>query len=233
MRNNKVLKTREISTEEQLPSSHINIMDLPPEVMLEIFSLLSMRDLWECVVPVCEKWGIIARHPSIWKEFLLDDDIPKSSALEILHAAPLLRRLSLKDRRDTDAILQQVCESNRNIETLEMDNCRGSVETHELNGDILVRILIECPKLCCLNIERTLVNSCEFFTVLASLDERMKSFRILEGTREGMLCYLKGRSQLPVQQRGFLNEECKEVEEMIGVMSGNSGINSWEFVFTN
>jgi hypothetical protein len=114
-----------------------------------------------------------------------------------------------------------------------MEECRGSVKTLEVNGDILVRILDECPKLCCLNIEDTLVNSCKFFTVLASLDDRMKSFKILRASKKGMLCYLKGRSKLPVQQRGMLNEECKEVEEMISVISGDYNTAVWDFSISN
>jgi hypothetical protein len=120
----RVLEAREISTERELVSSQANITDLPPELMLEIFSRLSVRDLCQCVAPVCKEWRILARHPSLRKELSFGKDVSTSDVLRMLYVSPLLRKLSLTDRNDTDAILQQVCESNRNLETLEMTRCR-------------------------------------------------------------------------------------------------------------
>jgi hypothetical protein len=129
MSREQVLKTGEIRTDGELHSSQTNLTDLPPELMLLIFSLLSVRDQCQCVAPVCKKWNILARHPSLRKELSLDKDVSTSHVGKLLHESPLLRRLSLKGRRDTDAILRRVCSSTRHIETLEIVRCRGTEET--------------------------------------------------------------------------------------------------------
>jgi hypothetical protein len=209
-----------------------NIMDLPPELMLQIFSYLSLRDICQSVAPVCTKWSILARHPCLRQVLYFYEDISTSNALKLLRGSPLLRRLRLRGRRDSDAILQQVFESNRLIETIEMIRCRGSVNTFEVNGDILGKIIEECTKFS-LYIVGTNVKSVEFYTLLGRLDNRMTSFFFGNTTKEEMLCYLKARAQLPMKQKGILNGESKDVKEIIDTIVQNSDVNSWTFTFTD
>ncbi|PNF20017.1 hypothetical protein B7P43_G06630 [Cryptotermes secundus] len=178
MHRKQVPKTRRISTGRKLRSTRTNIVDLPPELQLEIFSRLSMRDLYQRVAPVCKKWRILARHPSLRKELLLGKDISKSSALQLLQESPQLGRLSLRGRSDTDAILRRVRRSNRHIETLEIVECRGSMGRCHINGEILKRIVEVCPKLCRLYLRAMLVKSCNLCSLFACLDDRMESSRI-------------------------------------------------------
>jgi hypothetical protein len=98
VRRNKVLKRRTIYTGRNLHSSRVHIMDLPPEVMLEIFSRLSVRELDQCVTLVCKKWSILARHPSLRKELSFGKDISTSNVHKILRSSPLLHRLSLNGK---------------------------------------------------------------------------------------------------------------------------------------
>jgi hypothetical protein len=77
----KVQKTGTIYTGRELCSSRIDITDLPPEMMLQIFSWLSVRDRCQCVAPLCKKWSILARHPFLWKELSFGKDISKSNVL--------------------------------------------------------------------------------------------------------------------------------------------------------
>jgi hypothetical protein len=217
--------TRSMRRKQQDPETRetrtggTNIMDLPPEVQLQIFSRLSVRDLCQGVAPVCRKWSILARHPSFRKELSFGKDISRSSALKLLHESPLLRRLRLYGRLDTDAILRRVCRSNRHIETLEMVECRGAMKRSDVNGDILARILDDCPKLCRLELQGTLVKSLEFYRLLAYLCHRVSHITIRDATMRGMLCYLRTRAQLPVQRTGTLNGKLKDVDEMISVLS--------------
>jgi hypothetical protein len=196
VRRRKVLKTRTTYTGTKLRESPTNITDLPPELMLNIFSRLSAKDLCQCVAPVCKKWSILARHPSLRKDLSFGKDISKSDVLRLLNESPLLRRLSLKDRRDTDAILRRVCRSNRQIQTLEMEGCRGSVRRREVNGEILTRILEGCPKLCNLRLTETVVNNLDFYRTLARLGDRMRQSRIRRATIAGMICYLRTYAEL-------------------------------------
>jgi hypothetical protein len=227
MSREKALETITTYPERNLHDSQVDITDLPSELMLEIFSGLSVRDLCQCVAPVCKEWSILARHPSLWKELSFGKGISKSNVLKILRESPLLRKLSLKGRRDTDAILRRVCRSNRHIETLKILGCRGSVRRREVNGIILTGILKGCPKLCHLLLKGTLVKSVEFYRTLARLGDHTKSFKILGATKAGMLCFLRTRAKLHHRHSALLNGERRDVRDIIQLMSRNSAAVKW------
>jgi hypothetical protein len=189
-------------------------------MMLQIFSWLSVRDRCQCVAPVCKKWSILARHPFLWKELSFSKDISKSTVLKLLHKSPLLRRLSLKDRRDTDAILRRVCKSNRRIETLEMEGCRGSAKRREVNGEILSRTLEGCPKFCNLGVVGTEIKNFEFYRLIARY--RTLCFEISNASNETVLCYLKEIARVQnVLILLLLNGIIIEIEELIAILSQN------------
>jgi hypothetical protein len=192
MNREQVMKTREISTERELLSSQTNIMDLPPELMLEIFSQLSVRELDQCVAPVCKKWSILARHPSVRKDLSIDKDMSTSNTRELLRSSPLLLKLRLKDRNDTDAILRRVCRSNRRIETLEMEGCQGSPRRLEVSGRIVSRILDCCPKLSNLDVVGTEIRSHERYSLFARLHQKL-FFELSRVSDDTMICYLRER----------------------------------------
>jgi hypothetical protein len=103
---------------------------------------------------------------------------------------------------------------------------------YEVNGKILKMILEGCPKLCDLDLVDTLVKTCEFYRLLGSLDGRLKSFRIDDATKRGVRCYLETRTQLLLEQKGILNGECKNVEDMIAMLAKKTKISVWNFTFT-
>jgi hypothetical protein len=134
------------------------------------------------------KWSILARHPFLRKELSFSDkDISISNARKLLRSSPLLRRLSLKGRHDTNAILRRVRRSNRLIEEIKLVGCRGSTRRCQVNGEILMRVLEGSPKLCNFAIMDTLVTSLEFYRLLARLGDGTVSFTILSAAREGLL----------------------------------------------
>jgi hypothetical protein len=228
-----LLKPRAACTGKNLRSTRTNIMDLPPELMLQIFSHLSLRDLCQRVAPVCTKWAILARHPSLRKELSFGEDISTSNARKLLRSSPLLRRLTLWDRYDSDAILRRVRRSNRRIESIEMVGCRGSARRREVNGRILSRILKGSPRLCRLDLRGTLVTSLEFYRLLGRVDDRMKSFRILSATKEGMVCYLKTRAQVHQKRKGSLNGQIRDVEKIVTMMADGSNTTKWNLILND
>jgi hypothetical protein len=228
------MEMREKDTRRKLRCSPANITNLPPELLLEIFSWLSVRDICQRVAPVCRMWGILARHPCLWTELTFSDkDIPASDVCKLLSKSRLLRTLSLRGRHDSDVILREVCESNRLIEELKMESCRGSMRTREVNGNILKRILEDCPKLCNLCLADTLVKNCEFYRLLGLLNDRLKYFRIDDATEEGVRCYLETRTQLHLQRKGILNGESKDVEDMVAMLSQQPNFGVWNIIFTD
>jgi hypothetical protein len=222
MSREQVLKTREISTEREIHSSQTNITDLPLELMLQIFSLLSLRDLCQCVAPVCKKWSILARIPSLRKELSFGKDVSISHVRRFLQESPLLRRLGLKDRRDTDAILRRVRRSNRHIETLEMLRCRGSARRREVNGEILTRVLDSCPEFSNLDVSDAEFRSFELYKFLGRVD-RPTSFQVSNPSVETVLFILKESTRVQNVRRVCLwNGENKKIEEVIALLSPNS-----------
>jgi hypothetical protein len=102
-----------------------NINDLPPELLLLISSGISVRDLCIIIAPVCTRWRLLAKHPSLWTELsFVGNHVSTQQASELLHASPILKELALTDRYDSDAILQEVCTSNQRIQTIEVKGCR-------------------------------------------------------------------------------------------------------------
>jgi hypothetical protein len=101
------------------------------------------------------------------------------------------------------------------------------MKKHEVSGDILKRILEVCPRLCHLEIRNTLVKSHEFYRALGRLDDRMKSFRILSATSEGILCYLETRTQVHQKQKAVLNKEVLHVEDVKFLISENPHSTEW------
>jgi hypothetical protein len=159
-------------TRRTLRTSGNRITDLPPEMLLHIFSLLSSRDICERVAPVCKQWNILSRHPCVRKDLLLyGDHISTSEACGLLRRRPQLRSLTLKARHDTDAILEQVCKTNRLIEKIEIDECRGSEETLEVNAQILAKTL----EICTGRVPGWTMNVGSFTQLLASLMTTRKS----------------------------------------------------------
>jgi hypothetical protein len=229
----RVMETRANDNGKQLQSSPTNITDLPPELLLEIFSWLSVREICQRVAPVCKKWNILARHQSLRMELSFSyNDISTSNVCKLLRRSPRLRRLSLKDRHDTDAILRQVCKSNRHLETLKMESCQGSMRIYKVDGNILMKILEGCPKLCNLDLIDTVVETCEFYRLLGRLDDRLKSFSIDDAYEEGVRCYLETRNQLLLQRKGLLNGESKDVEDMLALLTEKPKIEIWNITFT-
>jgi hypothetical protein len=213
---------------KQLRRTRTNIGDLPPEMLLEIFSWLGAIDVHQGVALVCKKWCLLARHPLFLKDLSFNGRaITTYKICELLRCASLLRRLSLCGRCDTDAILQQVCKSNRLIEVIEIERCRGSAKTAQLNGDILKKILQVCPRLSCLSILGPLVSSCDFYRVLARTDDRMESFSISNATTEGILCYLETRAQFHRKQSAMLNKELRPVDEIKDMLSQSPDNSAW------
>lgn len=82
---------------------------LPDEILLLIFSFLSMADLQYSVIPVCTKWEAVATSSSLWHTIKVGPVIPKHILLTWLDtAAHKLLHFRLKGRNDAEEILRKV-----------------------------------------------------------------------------------------------------------------------------
>jgi hypothetical protein len=160
-------------------------MILPPELLLKIHSWLSVRNLWHSAAPVSTKWSILAKHTFFWKEMssFSDKEMVASHALicKLLCGSPLLRRLILRDRHESVAILWQDSWSNQCTETAEMEACRGSLKKHNASWKLLNRILRFA--LNCVTVKW------EFYWLLGHLERCTKSINIGSMTRKYVVCF--------------------------------------------
>lgn len=199
-----------------LRSSRTRITDLPPEMLLEIFSWLSIVDICERVAPVCEQWNILSRHPYLRKELSLSGEhISTARAYELLRSSPHLRSLCLRRRHDTDAILQQLCKSNRRIEKIDIDECRGSEQTLEVNVQILAMTLEVCTG----SVSWLDDGHWEFYRTPGRFVDGTKVFRFLSAEENGDTCHLERRIEVREGYRVIPNNDVRYVEKIKGLMS--------------
>ncbi|KAF2367798.1 F-box domain [Trinorchestia longiramus] len=60
--------------ELQADESHPNILDLPDEVMVEIFSYITPQELHKSMAAVCRRWEQVAYEPSLWRNLSVQDE---------------------------------------------------------------------------------------------------------------------------------------------------------------
>lgn len=142
------------------------INDLPPEVLLQIFSLVPKEDLHFRVRLVCKHWKSIASDPMLWKMINASEDVPTKTLSSWIRSAPLLRTLSIRNRNDANKIISDVASHAKHLERLEMANCWGSGQSATIYGKGMCRLLKRCPNLCNFKFSRIRFLSCKFFKLL-------------------------------------------------------------------
>jgi hypothetical protein len=128
--------------------SETSMCDLPTEMLLEIFKHLNVRELCKSVAPVCKLWYILTRDPYIWKEFqFCRNNITTEKARELLRTMPLLQKITLHRRMDTNAILRQLTHSCQYLKILEIVSCKGSRSVRRISAFALSRVIKRAKKL--------------------------------------------------------------------------------------
>lgn len=90
-----------------------NIDDLPDELLVKVFSLLKVDELWSGVGRVCRRWSQLARDPSAWSRRIAAGPGTRTTTtctlLEWLAiAGRRLRGVELFARNDANAVLAKV-----------------------------------------------------------------------------------------------------------------------------
>lgn len=102
-----------------------SVAELPPEVLLEIFEYLPLRDL-VCMAEVCPRWKPLLAYRSLYKNIWLTGELKLDQILRVLSRyAPVIESVSMTDRKDTNAILKALAECPA-LKRLKMKNCSGT-----------------------------------------------------------------------------------------------------------
>lgn len=98
-----------------------SIADLPEELLLQIFALLSVHDLLWAAQRVCRSWKSVAGAPVLWKRRSLEvtDDVDDRALLAFARRAPYLGKLSLR-RPVPEDVLEAVARHCRRLSSLEI-----------------------------------------------------------------------------------------------------------------
>lgn len=116
----------------------VSVAELPPEVLLEIFEYLPLRDL-VCMLEVCPHWKSLLAYRSLYKSISLTGELKLDQILRVLTAyADVVESVSMADRKDTNAILKALAECPK-LKRLKMKNCSGT-KSKCVSTAMLIRI---------------------------------------------------------------------------------------------
>lgn len=140
-----------------------HIHRLPHEVLLYIFSFLSVEELGRSVGQVCWAWRDLAKDPTLRKRlvFSFQNPVEGERVKLLLASAPLLQKLDLESREDGEDLLVHAASFCPRLRELTVKFCDGLTST-------VFRALMEnCPQLQSLNVEGSRVCDRECFLLIA------------------------------------------------------------------
>ncbi|KAK3875943.1 hypothetical protein Pcinc_019219 [Petrolisthes cinctipes] len=130
---------------------HVN--KLPSEVLLHVFSFLSVEEVCRSVAPVCRAWRDLAADPSLWTYLTFHYSVTDEQVKEIVSRAPRLLHLSLVGYQDGNVILTQVADTCPRLRHLTLRFCGNVTE------EALAAMTEGCPDLRHLNLEGSQMSS--------------------------------------------------------------------------
>lgn len=84
-----------------------NILDLPEEVSIFIFSFLSASELGDSIAKVCTLWREYSQAYQLWRQldYVVDGVLSKREQISVFQTASAFRRLTLKDSTSLECLL--------------------------------------------------------------------------------------------------------------------------------
>ncbi|KAG0718073.1 F-box/LRR-repeat protein 2 [Chionoecetes opilio] len=151
------------AAEETSTQCHIN--SVPREILLYIFSFLSVQELGRSVGPVCVAWRFLARDPTLWTRlvFSFQNRVDGECVKELLASAPLLLTLELQSREDGQDLLLHAASFCPRLKELTVKFCDGLTEA------VFKALMENCSRLQSLNVEGSRVCDRECFHLMAGL----------------------------------------------------------------
>lgn len=140
---------------------HINC--LPHEILLYIFSFLTVEELGRSVGQVCVAWRYLAKDPTLRTRlvFSFQNHVDGERIKELLVSSPLLQKLELGSREDGEDLLIHAASFCPRLRELTVKFCNGLTST-------VFRMLMEgCSCLQSLNVEGSRVSDRECFYLMA------------------------------------------------------------------
>ncbi len=102
-----------------------SVADLPPEILLQIFEYLPLRDVL-CMKDVCRNWKPLIKYKSLYRAISVNVDVKLDLLLKILSTYDnVIQTVTLSNRKDTNLILKSLA-GCPNLRRLKIKNCSGT-----------------------------------------------------------------------------------------------------------
>lgn len=144
-----------------------NLVSLPKEILLYIFSYLSIEDLFFSVRSVCQRFYQTAKFAASWQDVIAENKLSTSNLVGMFKFSPIIKNISISNRNDADQILCAISKNLKNVESLTVKNCWGSKTNSYLGSTVLCRLLMRCKRLTNIRLECVKIRSIKFFKLLA------------------------------------------------------------------
>lgn len=141
----------ENSEKKRLSGCHVN--ELPDEVLLYVFSFLSVEEVCRSVAPVCRTWRDLAADPSLWTSFAFQYSVTDEQVQELVSKAPRLVHLELQSHQNGEELLTHVASTCPRLEHLTVKFCQNVTE------EAMAAMVQGCPDLRHLNLEGSQMTS--------------------------------------------------------------------------
>lgn len=159
------LNSQAIGTISSPGKCYINC--LPNEILLHIFSFLSVRELCISVVPVCTTWRDLAKDKTLWTNlvFSFQHRVERERIKSLLTASPLLVSLELQSREDGGDLLLHAAASCPKLQELTVKFC------DDLTERVFKSLKRNCPNIRYLNVEGSKVCSTQCYHLIAGFGQ--------------------------------------------------------------
>jgi hypothetical protein len=185
-------------SKKQFKTSVPHLTDLPTDILLQIFSRLSQRELMNSAT-VCKRWYMVSNHRSLWRQLTFTGYTPTTETVYLmLRKSPGLHYLKIVERDDATAIVKEICRSNKELRTLIIKRCRGEPETTFINARVICNLPKSCRELTSLTIKTTEINSIKFYNILGQMLPKLK----------------KVNFSIPSGALGIFSRTCNKLEEV-------------------
>ncbi|MPC62958.1 putative F-box/LRR-repeat protein C02F5.7 [Portunus trituberculatus] len=153
----------ENKSDAEAPQAQCHVHCVPREILLYIFSFLSVKELGRSVEPVCVAWRDLARDPTLRTclIFSFQNHVHGDRIKSLLAGSPLLTTLELQSREDAQDLLLHAASFCPRLKDLTVKFSDGLTE-------VVFRALMEnCSRMQSLNVEGSRVCDRESFILMA------------------------------------------------------------------
>nr|CAD7400431.1 unnamed protein product [Timema cristinae] len=150
-----------------------NIEELPLELLVHIFSYLSLEELFSSVQHVCLYWKHVYESPILWSNTIYRPDLNmgESQMVQFLKQIPRLRKINVTRPIDADIFVDSVVQSCPDIHVFHAPNI------YDLSCDHLKTLVTRYPHLDSFSIKIGQSDVGRFIEILSGL-KRLKSLKI-------------------------------------------------------